>query len=57
MARTTGAGGAGMSKRKQDCLETYGLDIPVTVLGIAVAIFIVYAFIMLAIEAIKDLLN
>lgn len=46
-----------MSARKRDCLETYGLDIPVTVLGIAVAIFIVYAFIMLAIEAVKDLLN
>lgn len=41
----------------KDCLETYGLEIPVTVLGIAVAIFIVYGLIMLAIEAAKDLLG
>lgn len=41
----------------KNCLETYGLEIPVTVLGIAVAIFIVYAFIILTIEAIKDLLS
>jgi hypothetical protein len=41
----------------KDCLETYGLDIPITILAIAVAIFIVYGLIMLGIEAIKDFLN
>lgn len=41
----------------KNCLETYGLEIPVTVLGIAVAIFVVYALIMLSIEAVKDLLG
>lgn len=41
----------------KDCLETYGLEIPATILGIAAAIFIVYGLIMLAIEAIKDLLG
>lgn len=41
----------------KNCLETYGLEIPVTILGIAVGIFIVYALIMLAIEAVKDLLS
>lgn len=46
-----------MSARKRECLETYGLEIPAYILGVAVAIFIVYAFIMLAIEALKDLLR
>lgn len=41
----------------KDCLETYGLEIPATVLGIAVVIFIVYGLIMLAIEAVKDFLG
>lgn len=41
----------------KDCLETYGLEIPATIFGIVVAIFIVYAVIMLAIEAVKDLLG
>lgn len=46
-----------MNKYKRDCLETYGLDFPLTLIGVIIATFILCALAMLGIEAIKDLLN
>ena len=46
-----------MSKHKRDCLETYGLDFPLTLITMIVAAFILCSLVMLAIEAVKDILN
>lgn len=46
-----------MARHKRDCFETYGLDFPLILIGVIIAAFIVCAMVMLAVEAIKDLLS
>lgn len=42
---------------KRDCLETYGLDFPLTLIGIVAFVLVLCSLVMLAIEAVKDILS